>query len=767
MRKFRVFVLLLAFLLLCSACSDKEVTEPVRIETTAPTEPTPDPVGIYEESVQEFSAAAQLSMKADIEKQVYVDTQVFKETSSFEITYFDQGTFEARVVGDIKFGDVHEITVDETYYEDAVYSKINNYGYVTELSQEGFVNRYIPAVMLNPAYYDNITIESDGISFSDANAIEDWIQRDGYNLVEASGKAIFDSNQKCTGFKYHVVYDYGSVRHELDYNTSFIDDGLTMAEPSKYVRWMEIGVADAPIMLERAYGFLLSSNMKTVNGSQLVQSGVANASYVQYSDLYYHKDDEIHILDQGGIQVIDYSTNDVYSAVTSGLYCDGQFVYSVNGEEEERLDVTEQESEELYLNSVDTFYPAMITMDDFFVSFVQGGVVFDYTFSVDWSELFRQQAQYALFGEPQYLDLMASGYECLLAEGYLAIDQYSGLPTSNSITYSATHTIDGEKYPLAMQVNQVIDSVDRSAYTAITGEVLSNEGTVEEPTPLFYRVSGQNGEQMWLLGTIHLGDERTANLPNEIQDALSDSDALAVEFDLNDFSEQLMQDQELAETVLKEYLYLDGSMIQDHLQLEGLYEAAVQTMKMTGQLQGMILYTKPVIWSQMIEEFYLGQGYKLSSDDGVDLQLLHWAEEQGKTILNVESGVDQLKMLSSFSDDVQEAILASTLSIDPVSYNADQMELYDLWCEGDEEKLTAMLKTDTSYMSQEELAIYEEYTKAMETDRNVQMLEVAEGYLESGDTIFFAVGLAHLLTDDGLVHTLRDAGYTVELVSYS
>jgi hypothetical protein len=29
------------------------------------------------------------------------------------------------------------------------------------------------------------------------------------------------------------------------------------------------------------------------------------------------------------------------------------------------------------------------------------------------------------------------------------------------------------------------------------------------------------------------------------------------------------------------------------------------------------------------------------------------------------------------------------------------------------------------------------------------------------------VGLAHLLADDGLVNTLRNAGYTVELVSYA
>ena len=46
------------------------------------------------------------------------------------------------------------------------------------------------------------------------------------------------------------------------------------------------------------------------------------------------------------------------------------------------------------------------------------------------------------------------------------------------------------------------------------------------------------------------------------------------------------------------------------------------------------------------------------------------------------------------------------------------------------------------------------------------MLEVAKSYLESGDTIFYAVGLAHLLAENGLVNALREAGYTVELVSF-
>ena len=77
-------------------------------------------------------------------------------------------------------------------------------------------------------------------------------------------------------------------------------------------------------------------------------------------------------------------------------------------------------------------------------------------------------------------------------------------------------------------------------------------------------------------------------------------------------------------------------------------------------------------------------------------------------------------------------------------------------------------------MTEEELAEYnaslpllEEYDKGMNFNRNEGMLDVAIDYLESGDVVFYAVGLAHLLDEsNGLVDALRDAGYTVELVTY-
>ena len=93
-----------------------------------------------------------------------------------------------------------------------------------------------------------------------------------------------------------------------------------------------------------------------------------------------------------------------------------------------------------------------------------------------------------------------------------------------------------------------------------------------------------------------------------------------------------------------------------------------------------------------------------------------------------------------------------------------------MWCDGDEAALIEYLNEEAEEdpdLTEEEKALIAEYEQALETGRNVDMLAVAEEYLGSGKTVFYAVGLAHLLAEDGLVNTLRNAGYTVELVSYA
>ncbi|MBQ2444983.1 MAG: TraB/GumN family protein, partial [Oscillospiraceae bacterium] len=44
----------------------------------------------------------------------------------------------------------------------------------------------------------------------------------------------------------------------------------------------------------------------------------------------------------------------------------------------------------------------------------------------------------------------------------------------------------------------------------------------------------------------------------------------------------------------------------------------------------------------------------------------------------------------------------------------------------------------------------EEYWSALSTNRDKGMVETAKDYLNSGKTVFYAVGLAHLLAENGL-----------------
>ena len=137
----------------------------------------------------------------------------------------------------------------------------------------------------------------------------------------------------------------------------------------------------------------------------------------------------------------------------------------------------------------------------------------------------------------------------------------------------------------------------------------------------------------------------------------------------------------------------------------------------------------------------------------------------------------QIQMMSNFSEELTIWMLEGIPEYSGNEGWEGSMELFELWCAGDEEALRERIscEVDTSEMTEEELADYEEhkhlleeYNETMSHDRNDGMLEVAIEYLESGETIFYAVGLAHLLDEtNGLVDALREAGYTVELVTFA
>lgn len=280
-----------------------------------------------------------------------------------------------------------------------------------------------------------------------------------------------------------------------------------------------------------------------------------------------------------------------------------------------------------------------------------------------------------------------------------------------------------------------------------------------DPTPLLYKVTDTNGNTVWLFGSIHVATEDLYPLPDYVMDAYNDSVALAVECDV-----LAEQDDPAIEDAATKMLYTDGTTIADHIDSE-LYDQAVTILKDEGVYSELLdLYT-PVMWSNTIDNLSIvNMGY--DGDIGIDVHLLETAKAEGKEIREIESVAFQYNMLASFSPAVQEFLLENSVaSYDNPLGSLSFAMLASAWKSGDEESLTMLLTSTTEGLAEEDIALYEEYNKALLTDRNITMTDYAEEALLSGGDLFICVGAAHVVGEGGMVDLLEERGYTVETVT--
>lgn len=276
-------------------------------------------------------------------------------------------------------------------------------------------------------------------------------------------------------------------------------------------------------------------------------------------------------------------------------------------------------------------------------------------------------------------------------------------------------------------------------------------------TPLLYRVTAENGNIMWLFGSIHVGKESYYPLPDYVQNAFEGSESLAVELDILAFE----KDVKLQMSALSKTIYMDGSTIEDHIPKE-LYEKAVKILKEYKYYSKFLDMYTPALWGSMIDSFLLTE-FGVDSDLGVDRHLIKIAYEKKKEIIEIESAEFQYKMLADFDDDVQYMILASSVE----SYENKEKssaaidKMMDLWASGNENAFIEYLKDSDRPETEAE----EKYNQVVVRDRNIVMADFAEEVLLSGKEVFVCVGAAHIVGEGAVAEILSQRGYSVECIT--
>lgn len=766
------FILCLCLLLACAGCGGGEPGETTSAPTEAPSETTVpvEPAQLYSKASSAVKRASCLTLSYTYRLIRTVSGDTFSESREGTACYtgFGGSDPQAYVCETVSYGS-YTTQYIESYLSGAAYARVNNQSFTCQLTPEEFLALQIPAVLLDANLYGTATAEeADGqtiLTFADAAAPESWAVTSPYaELTAASGTATLDSSGKLTASSYRAEYTVHNASYILEVSTT-VETPASLDLSSKQPVYPEncatLSDLSIPRYLLGVVGDVYDADSITATYTDTLYSSLCamlrtqTGSYNTYgagSRFMAALSTQVAVTDAAGITTTN--TQDAW-------FRDGVYSYSYNGgdpvtDSSATADSVRSDCEDAILSVLLTFdaiSSAELSSDGDFLC-IQVSATESYSNSLCAGIC-------AVLGID--LDSYADSYSTEVTGSYVTINVHTGLPTAMGMYLSRTHVKDGVSYSLVYQLDQAISIPSSTAYETITGEE-PDTTTAHTAAPLFYQVTAEDGTVLWLLGTTYYGDGH-ASLPEAVTSAFAGADALAVEYDISGFEELLITDTTLQSQIVSAYYYAGGTT-QDNLTAE-LYARAYPLLLATGCNSYSSGYMKVVIWQNLIEDLYLQQGSSLTAARSVDLQLLNAAKEQEKPIYEIESGLSQVQMLTGYSSELQSWLLEKLMDQGMIGYCRDAEAEYALWCAGDEAGLLELIGEDTSSMTEEELALYNEYYSTVFTKRNAAMLKAAKKYLSSGENVFCAVNVYHLLGEDGLIEALRSAGYTVELVEYN
>lgn len=261
----------------------------------------------------------------------------------------------------------------------------------------------------------------------------------------------------------------------------------------------------------------------------------------------------------------------------------------------------------------------------------------------------------------------------------------------------------------------------------------------------FWKVE-KDGSVVYLLGSIHVGNEVMYPMRPEINAAYGNSDHLVVEINI-----AAPMDEQTVADIQKYMTYADGSTLKEHIDAES-YTKLQEILKEVGVDETAFDTYKPWAVSNQLTvlKSALG-GYETGL--GIDMYFLQKAMITGKSILELESYDSQFSMFNNFSEEFTASMLKETIAAYHQPDNTTGT-MAKMWVDGDDAASAEL----TNAMKE-----LPEYYKGMIGDRNEGMIEKVEGYLadENKDTYFVVAGYLHMLGDDGIITKLQEKGYTI------
>lgn len=276
-----------------------------------------------------------------------------------------------------------------------------------------------------------------------------------------------------------------------------------------------------------------------------------------------------------------------------------------------------------------------------------------------------------------------------------------------------------------------------------------------EPDHYLYEVKDNEGNHLYLLGTMHVG-AKPVEIDGLLKEAYDQCDAIAFEILLDVSAED---SQKMSEALLKNPLTeVEKTNAQFEIVWKKLRETYPTISDAAKSFNAMYVMT-------LAQEIVMKES-GLKSNYGVDMTLYRKAQADGKQLKEIENVTSQIETLRKMGEKAPMLILIDVLNREGYrsgletmikSYaNGDMTGEYfgDGDIEIDENDIPEEYRTGTL---NEELKAYQDI---LLYSRNNDMFVSAQELLKQNNALL-AIGAGHVVGETGLVQQFKDAGYEV------
>lgn len=261
---------------------------------------------------------------------------------------------------------------------------------------------------------------------------------------------------------------------------------------------------------------------------------------------------------------------------------------------------------------------------------------------------------------------------------------------------------------------------------------------------LLWQVSKPGLQASYLLGTIHMEDERVMAVMKPVRQPLRDSASFSAEIKFDTMAMLY------AATAMR--LPAGGTLEQQVG--KPLYRQAVAAMGKRGIPENIVAVMKPWAVAMTLSMPPMKTGQVL------DTVLYAQAVDQGKRVYGLETIREQMAIFDELSAKEQTLYLQETLDqLDEIPVVLEQM--VQLYLKRDLAGLKTLSERPIGDTGSQFFA--RRFMKILLDDRNKRFVERMQGRLHEGRA-FIAVGALHLPGEHGVLRLLERAGYVVEPV---